>query len=145
MAGDNTLTKKFVEVHGPLSKSVARGRHKLESVLDSLDSSLRTERACFHLRVLVFPARGKTCRIEPAFCELEYPNVLPMRPISVGFRHERRVDHCHGCKIRKPVHLVNLLGHRRAKKIDVMREDNHEIHFCRIGSGAYIREQLLSV
>src|SRR5580658_561581 len=129
MAGDNTLTKKFVKVNGLLSNSVACGRYKLESVLDGLDSSLRTQRACFHLRVLIFPARGKTCRIESAFRELKYPNILTMRSVSIGFRHERRVDHCHGCKIRKPVHLVNRLGHRRAKKIDVMREDNHEIHF----------------
>src|SRR5208282_1796586 len=98
MAGDKTLTKKFVEVNGPLSNSVARGRHKLESVLDSLDSRLRTQRVCFHLRVLILPARGKTCRIETAFRELEYPNILTVRSVSIGFRQERRVDHCHGRK-----------------------------------------------
>src|SRR5271170_3354067 len=101
MAGASTLTKKFVKVNGPLSTSVARGRHKLESVLDSLDSGLRTQRVCFHLRVLIFPARGKTCRIESAFRELEYPQILTVRFVSIGFRHERGVDHCHGCKIRK--------------------------------------------
>src|SRR5277367_1073551 len=103
------------------SNSAARGRHKLESVLNSLDSRLRTQRACFHLRVLILPARGKTCRIESAFGELEYPNILTVRSVSIGFRHEGRVDHGHGCKIGKPVALVNRLGHRRAEKIDVMR------------------------
>src|SRR6202041_3299253 len=129
MAGDNTLTKTSVKVNGPRSKSVARGRHKLESVLDCLDSGLRTQRNCFHLRLLMFPARGKTCRIESALLELEYPNILTMGSVSIGFGHERRVDHCHGCKIRKPVHLVNRLRHRRSKKIDIVREDNHEIYF----------------
>src|SRR5580658_2955391 len=65
--------------------SVARGRHKLESVLDSLDSGPGTQRVCFHLRVLIFPARGKTCRIESAFRELEYPNILTVRFVSIGF------------------------------------------------------------
>ena len=124
---------------------MARGRYKLESVLNCLDTRLRSQRVCFHLRKLILTARGKTGRIESTFRELEDPDILTVRFVSIGFRHERRVNQCHGREIGKPIDLANRLGHRRAKKIDVMREDNHEIHFRRIGGRTDIREQLFPV
>ncbi len=125
--------------------SAVRGCYKSESVLDCLETSRGTQRACFHLRELILAVRREACWIKGAFRKLKYPDVFAVRFVRFGFRHERRVDWRHRCEIRKSVDLVHGLGHGRIKKVHVVCEDNHKINFRRIGSRTDVGEQSFPV